>query len=438
LFGIFRSVGLENAVDNMSLEAKIELLMTLAGDDREANPAMERILPARLRHANDVGALRPLNFRTVNAGRERKTTLLRILMTNACSFNCHYCPMRRDRNMPRALLKPHELVKIFLEARRRGWCEGLFITTGIPGRPTKVMDDLIQVLELLRHVHKFDGYIHVKVLPGAEQAQVERLTSLATRVSVNLEAPCGDTLTAIAPEKDFATAFTTLTHARRFVVHGQQLERDGRRRDPLHPGGASGMTTQFVVGATNDTDRVLVDRVSELYKSGGVHHVHFSAFRPIRDTPLETRAAAPALREHRLYQTDYLMRYYGFAQSEVIYEANGNLPLDRDPKVAWALANRELFPLDVMTASYELLLRVPGIGVVTAKRIVSERRATAIRDLGDLKKLGVQTTRATGFLLLRGRAVEAYRWTEQLGFWNVGDEVGARHQVYSVSPGTFR
>lgn len=179
-------------------------------------------------------------------------------------------------------------------------------------------------------------------------------------------------------------------------------------------------------------------RTSELYKAGGVHHVHFSAFRPIRDTPLESRAAVPAIREHRLYQTDYLMRYYGFQQDEVIFESNGNLPLDRDPKVAWALANREHFPLDVTTASYELLVRVPGIGVVTARRIVNERRATAIRDVADLKRLGVQTTRATGFLTLRGRALERHRWTEQLALWQPSDEVGARHQVYDVSPGTFR
>src|ERR1051325_6986108 len=161
-------------MDQMPREEKIAILMSLAGDDREANPSMPSPLPPRLRNANDVGALRPLNFRTVSAGRGKRTTLLRILMTNACSFNCHYCPMRRDRNMPRALLKPHELVRIFLEARRRGWCEGLFITTGIPGRPVKVMDDLIAVLELLRHKHRFDGYVHVKILPGAAPAQGER------------------------------------------------------------------------------------------------------------------------------------------------------------------------------------------------------------------------------------------------------------------------
>jgi putative DNA modification/repair radical SAM protein len=423
-------------MDDMPIERKIEILMTMAGDDREAGQTMP--LPPRLRHTKDVGALRPLNFRTVSAGRGRRTTLLRILMTNACSFNCHYCPMRRDRNMPRALLKPHELVRIFLEARRRGWCEGLFITTGIPGRPVKVMDDLIAVLEQLRHTHKFDGYIHVKIVPGAEPAQIERVTALATRVSVNLEAPCGDSLTQIAPEKSYATAIDTLTQARRLVVLEQEEEREGRRRNPLRPGGASGMTTQFVVGATPDSDRAIVKRVSELYNAGGVHHVHFSAFRPIRETPLEGRPAVPALREHRLYQTDYLLRYYGFAESEVVFERDGNLPLANDPKVSWALAHPERFPVDVATASYDLLVRVPGIGVTTARRIVNERRSTTIRGLTDLKRLGVQTSRAAGFLALRGRAVDTTRWTEQLGFWNAGDAVGSYAQVYDVSPGTFR
>ena len=420
----------------MSLEDKLEILMSFAGDDREASPTMP--LPPRLRHANDVGALRPLNFRTVSAGRGRKTTLLRILMTNACSFNCHYCPMRRDRNMPRALLKPHELVRIFLEARRRGWCEGLFITTGIPGRPVKVMDDLISVLEQLRHTHKFDGYIHVKILPGAEPAQIERITTLATRVSLNLEAPCGDTLTAIAPEKNYDTSLATLSYARKLVVREQQHEADGRRRDPLRPGGASGMTTQFVVGATVDSDRSIVKKVAELYSAGGVHHVHFSAFRPIRETPLESKPAVPALREHRLYQTDYLLRYYGFAANEVVFESDGNLPLANDPKVAWALAHREHFPLEITTASFDSLVRVPGIGVVTARRIVNERRATTFRDLADLKRIGVQINRAAGFLALRGRAFSTSRWTEQLGFWNPGDEVGSYAHVYDVSPGTFR
>lgn len=425
-------------MDQMSLEQKIALLMSLAGDDREASPSMPASLPPRLRHANDAGALRPLNFRTVSAGRGRRTTLLRILMTNACSYNCHYCPMRRDRNMPRALLKPHEVVRIFLDARARGWCEGLFITTAIPGRPVKVMDDLIEVLELLRNTHRFTGYVHVKILAGAEPEQVERITALATRISINLETPCGNTLAEIAPEKNYAITFATLARTRALVVREQQLEADGRTRNALRPSGASGMTTQFVVGATPDTDRTIMGRVSEIYAGGGVHHVHFSAFRPIRDTPLETRAAAPALREHRLYQTDYLLRYYGFVADDIVYAGDGNLPLERDPKVAWALAHPERFPVDLASAPYQAIVRVPGIGVLTARRIVNERRQTVIRDLKDLRKLGVQTARAAGFLALRGRALGAGRWSEQLGFWGAEEEVGARRQVYDVSPGTFR
>jgi len=166
--------------------------------------------------------------------------------------------------------------------------------------------------------------------------------------------------------------------------------------------------------------------------------VHFSAFRPIRDTPLESRAAAPALREHRLYQTDYLLRYYGFVANDIVYAGDGNLPLERDPKVSWALANPEQFPVDVATASHRTLVRVPGIGVLTARRIVNERRKTIIRDLADLRKLGVQTARAAGFLTLKGRTLGAGRWSEQLGFWRAEEEVGAHRQVYDVSPGTFR
>lgn len=427
-------------MDEMSIDRKIDLLMALAGDDREASPSVTLArpeLPPRLRNANAAGALRPLNIRTVRSSGQKKT-LLRILMTNACSYNCHYCPMRRDRNMPRALLKPEELVRIFLAARARGWCDGLFITTGIPGRPVKVMDDLIQVLELLRHRHRFDGYIHVKILAGAEPAQVGRITRLATRISINLEAPCGQTLSSIAPEKSFDRTMATLDAARALVKLERRQRADGKPADAIHPGGIAGITTQFVVGATPDNDRSIVTRVAELYAKGGVHHVHFSAFRPIRETPLESRAAAPAMREHRLYQADYLFRYYGFTPGEVVYEADGNLPLGMDPKVAWALAQPNRFMVEVTTASHEALLRVPGIGPVVAKRIVESRRTTIIRNLDDLKKLGVQTTRASGFLTLKGKAFQSTRWTEQLGLWNPGDEVGATKELYNFSPGTFR
>lgn len=416
-----------------NLEQKLDVLMSLATDDREGVPP-----PPRLRHTKEVGALRPLNIRNLRPRAGVRTSLLRILMTNACSYNCHYCPMRRDRPMPRTLLKPEELVRIFLGALRRGWCEGLFITTGIPGRPVHVMDDLIQVLELLRERHRFGGYIHVKLVPGGQEAQIARLTALASRVSLNFEAPCGASLAQIAPDKSFATTLHDFERVRKLVVAERQGRADGKPADPLHPGGASGMTMQFVVGATPDTDRSLLTTVAGFQAGGGVHHAHFSAFRPISDTPMEDVRATPAMREHRLYQAEYLLQGYGFTPDEVVFEPGGNLPLNLDPKAAWALAHPERFPVEIHTASYEELVRVPGIGPTAAGRIVAERRATVFRGLADLRKLGVVTPWAGGFLTLGGRRLQTTRWAEQLGFWAPEEEVGAHHIVYQVSPGTFR
>jgi predicted DNA-binding helix-hairpin-helix protein len=413
------------------LEHKLDTLIALAADDREGPPP-------RLRHARDVGALGPLNIRALRSAGGGRTRLLRILMTNACSYNCAYCPMRRDREMPRTLLKPEELVRIFLGALRRGWVDGLFVTTGIPSNPVKVMDGLITALELLRERHRFAGYIHVKLVAGAEPAQIERLTALASRVSLNLEAPCGQSLSRIAPEKSLPVALDNLERVRTLVLHERAAQAHGRPRDPLHPGGAAGMTMQFVVGATPDTDRALIETVARLQAGGGIHHAHFSAFRPIVDTPMEDVPAAPALREHRLYQADYLLHDYGFTPDEVVFQPGGNLPLNLDPKAAWALAHPERFPVEVTRADYEALVRVPGIGPVAARRIVAERARAVLRGLADLRGLGVVTTRAGGFLTLRGRRLQTTRWTEQLGFWAPEEETGRYHLTYEVSPGTFR
>ena len=416
---------------NPDLEQKLDTLMSLAVDDHDG-------LPPRLSHTRSVGALRPLNIRSLRPGPGMKMSLLRILMTNACSYNCHYCPMRRDRPMPRTLLKPEELVRIFLGAHQRGWCEGLFITTGIPGRPVKVMDDLIQVLELLRERHRFGGYIHVKLVAGSETSQIDRLTALASRVSLNFEAPCGKSLAQIAPEKSFSTTLHDFERVRSLVVRERTEQAHGKPRDPLHPGGASGMTMQFVVGATSDSDQSLLHTITRLKAPGGVHHPQFSAFRPISDTPMEGVPAAPALREHRLYQAAHLLSSYGFTPDEVVYESSGNLPLSLDPKSAWALAHPELFPVEVQRASYEELLRVPGIGPTAARRLIEQRGSVLVRGLGDLRKLGVITNRAGGFLTLRGKRLQSTRWTQQLGFWAAEEEAGMYHGVYQVSPGTFR
>ncbi len=195
---------------------------------------------------------------------------------------------------------------------------------------------------------------------------------------------------------------------------------------------------QFVVGATPDSDRSLLGKVTELYAAGGVHHAHFSAFRPIRDTPMEDVAETPVLREQRLYQADHLLRRYGFAADEVVFDAGGNLPLAHDPKTAWALAHPERFPVEVKTAPYEALVRVPGIGPGSARKLVAERGAALLRSLADLRALGVVTARAAGFLTLGGRRMSPVKWTEQLALWSPEDDAGRGRRTYSVSPGTFR
>ena len=427
----------------LSLESRLDLLIGLAMGDRDGRGGpgsdVATVLPPRLRNARRTGALGPLNLRNVRVGSGgRRATLLRVLMTNACSFNCHYCPMRRDRNMPRTLLKPAELVRIFLEALGRGWCNGLFVTTGIPGRPSHVMNDLIEALELLRFKHRFAGYIRVKLVPGAEQAQIERVAELSTRVSVNLETPCGASLEPIAPEKRFEDTLVTLERARAVVKRTRQELADGRPADPLRPGAAAGMTTQLVVGASPDSDREILTSVHRIASKGGIHHPHFSAFRPIADTPMESVREVPVLREHRLYQADWLVRRYGFAGDEIVYEDDGNLPLERDPKVAWALAHPEFFPVEVLDAPMETLLRVPGIGPVSARRICSVRRLNPPRWLSDLGGLGVVVQRAAGFMTLRGRKAGSQRWSEQLAFWPASSDEGRDSRTYEFSPGTFR
>ena len=248
----------------LSLEQKIATLMADAADDLDS--AAPRALPAEAASCATTSARSGRSTSAISAIGPAAPGCCRILMTNACSYNCHYCPMRRDRSMPRTLLKPEELVRIFLGALRRGWCEGLFVTTGIPGRPVKVMDDLITVLELIRDRHRFAGYIHVKIVPGAEAAQIERITAAGqSRLGQSRGAVRRHARADRAGEEVRRRRCATLERARRQVVRERAEERDGRPRDPLHPGGTSGMTMQFVVGATPDSDRTIVGRVAGLY-----------------------------------------------------------------------------------------------------------------------------------------------------------------------------
>jgi predicted DNA-binding helix-hairpin-helix protein len=256
--------------------------------------------------------------------------------------------------------------------------------------------------------------VHVKLLPGAQREQIVEATRLANRVSVNLEGPRDDVVRGLAAEKDLSG---DLLPALRLAG---RLSREARLEGRPERAAPAGTTTQFVVGARGEADREILGLVGRLEREGVLHHAHFSAFQPVAGTPMEGVAPTPFAREARLYQAEHLLRQYGFTPEELPFEGGGNLPLDRDPKTAWALAHRDRFPVEVMVAPYEVLLRVPGIGPVGAGRLLSERRRTVLRGTEDLRRLGVDAARAAFFLTLRGRRLARALPAEQLSLFGPG------------------
>lgn len=325
----------------------------------------------------------------------RKVPILKILQTSACEKNCYYCPFRAGRNFRRETLSPGELAASFDQMQRAGLVQGLFLSSGIIGT-VRSMDRMLQSVELIRLKYGFRGYIHLKMLPAAEEAQIERAVHLADRVSTNLEAPTAQHLSRLAPMKTFEESLVEpLKRARRLIQQaqwnsGQQIAR-------------AGMVTQFVVGPAGESDRDLLGASQRLYREVGLHRAYYSAFSPVRDTPLEGLAATPPRREFRLYQSDFLLRAYGFRVEELPFDSRGNLSLDQDPKTLWAQRHPERFPLEINQAAPRELVRVPGIGPQTLRNILRARLDGKLRDLGQLKKLGVDVAQAAPYVLLNGR-----------------------------------
>ena len=324
------------------------------------------------------------------------THLMRVMQTNACSLSCGYCPTFCGGKVKRTGLAPEEVARTFMEAHGKGLASGLFLTSGVPGRAVRATDRMLAALDILRHREKFGGYVHIKLLPGAESAQVEEAARLANRISVNLEGPADGYVRRLSKEKDFSgDLLPKLEHAGRLLREA--------RLDPRRASGVAGATTQFVVGAAGERDQEILKIVARLERERLLHHAHFSAFQPVEGTPMENLPATPAAREFRLYQAEHLMRQYGFRFDELVFDGAGNLPLDDDPKTAWALAHPEAFPVEVTHAPYEQLVRVPGIGPKAARTLVMVRRRSAMRHLGDLARIGVDVARAGFFVSLRSR-----------------------------------
>jgi len=322
----------------------------------------------------------------------RSANLLKVLLTNACERNCRYCENRAGRDGDRAVFGPGELAARFMDMHRSGLVMGLFLSSALAGGGVRSMDRLIATAEVLRRRHGYRGYLHLKILPGAQEAQVEQAGRLATRVSINLEVPSRSFLPAIAPDKLPEEIASPLGFIRKYRLSGP------RSWAP------SGFTTQFMVGAADETDRDILATTQALYGGMKASRVYYSAFQPVPGTPLEQAPSCPLWREHRLYQSDFLIRKYGFHVDELVFDDGGNLDETQDPKTAWARRHPERFPLEVNAAPPELLLRVPGIGPASARRIAAMRRRGKIRSLDQLRAAGALAGRAAPYLLLDGRA----------------------------------
>jgi putative DNA modification/repair radical SAM protein len=351
----------------------------------------------------------------------RCISLLKILLTNFCQYDCLYCVNRVTSNVPRARFSVDEVVSLTLDFYRRNCIEGLFLSSGIIRNPDYTMEQVVEVARVLREEHDFRGYIHLKTIPDASAELLQRAGRYADRLSINIELPTEQGLAALAPEKNAPAIKRSMARLRMHIDDAKAAAQEAAalpvvsmpkatpRRGVPPPFAPAGQSTQMIVGADAADDRAILTTSAQLYASYRLRRVYYSAFSPIPDAssslPL---AAAPLAREHRLYQADWLMRFYGFAHDEIVPPEKGMLALDVDPKLAWALAHRERFPVDLNAAPRELLLRVPGLGAKTVERVLVARRMRRLRS-ADLKRLRVPLAKALPFLVLpdhRPRAID--------------------------------
>jgi predicted DNA-binding helix-hairpin-helix protein len=319
----------------------------------------------------------------------RTIRLLKVLQTNVCTKDCLYCENRVSRDVRRESFSPEELAKLFVSLHEAGKAGGLFLSSGIAGPADRVMARMIATAEILRRRHQFRGYIHMKILPGASRAAVEQAAELSDRISINIEAPGPEHLERIAGEKDFLRDLLPQTE---WIQH---TVADPKSRARSH-------TTQFVVGASGESDREILKWTDWLYRGRGLHRAYYSAYEiPDEDTRLDA-PPTPLVREHRLYQSDFLLRKYGFSLDELVFEQSGDLSLTVDPKERWAQEHPETFPVEIMTAPQEVLLRVPGLGPVSARRIHAWRRQGSLTGPKDLRKAGLVMKKAAPYILLKG------------------------------------
>jgi putative DNA modification/repair radical SAM protein len=329
----------------------------------------------------------------------RCVSLLKIMLTNNCIYDCAYCINRRSNDLKRATFSVSELTELTIEFYRRNYIEGLFLSSGVVRNPDYTMERMVRVVKDLRTVHRFNGYIHLKSIPGCSQGLVNEGGLYADRMSVNLEIPTERHLTLLAPDKNFQSVFTPM----RYIQQGMLQSIEDRRKFRYAPRFVpAGQSTQMIVGATPETDRDILFVSSALYKRPSMKRVYYSGYIPVNsyDKRLPAIQQTPLVRENRLYQADWLMRFYEFRAEEIVDDRFPNLDLEIDPKLAWALRHPEFFPVEINTAGYQEILRVPGIGVKSAKLILAARRFGRLTS-EQLKKIGVVMKKAKYFIVCR-------------------------------------
>lgn len=335
----------------------------------------------------------------------RCISLLKILLTNACIYDCQYCINRKSNDIPRAMFTPREVADLTIDFYRRNYIEGLFLSSAVVKNPDYTMELLFNALYIVRKEYNFNGYIHVKAIPGADKEIIRRTGLLADRMSVNIELPSEKSLTTFAPDKSKVSILKPMAELRDNITQSKNELVLYKHAPKFAPAGQS---TQMIIGATPETDGKIISLSEGLYNKYQLKRVFYSAYIPVANTnKLLPTAEAPLLREHRLYQADWLLRYYGFTANEILENPEENLNLAMDPKCQWAIRNLHLFPVEVNTAPFEMLLRVPGVGQTGARRIYAARK-TAKLDFYNLKKLNIVLKRAKYFITCNGAMAEKF------------------------------
>lgn len=384
------------------IKSKLSILADAAKYDASCSSSGSQ----RKRDKDGMGNVEGMGICHSYAPDGRCISLLKILMTNYCIFDCKYCVNRVSSDVKRARFTPEEIVQLTLEFYRRNYIEGLFLSSGIINSSDETMEQLIAVARSLRVDHKFQGYIHLKVVAGSSRELVLKAGEWADRISANIEMPVQEDLNLLAPAKTINDATTSMNQIAERVVEAQEDFKFSPIKAPKFA--PAGQTTQMIVGATNSTDSVILSRSQDLYKQFSLRRVYYSAYSPIPQADAFLPRGEPSLvRENRLYQADWLVRFYSFQASELTSAESPNLPLDMDPKTAWALRHRQFFPVNVNTASREELLRVPGLGVKNVERILQMRPYRKI-SLLDLGKLRVPLKRAKYFIITSDHNPDVY------------------------------